>query len=347
MKKNVLSRRNFLQNTALTAGITAISPFGMAGDLSPTKKHKNKSSHEVWIAAVSLMGLGVLRSGIDEKVVEKVNDILSKALVYNPDFVCLPEIFPYAFNHHSLSLSQMLEGSNKVVEQFSEFAKQNSCYTVCPVYTSSGGRIYNSAVVFDRTGKKIGQYDKIHATIGEVEKGVTCGALFQPVIQTEFGPIGIQICYDIEFEDGWKMLREQGAKIIFWPSAYDGGKNVNIKAWQNKCIVASSTWKFFSKACDISGETVAQTGIWEPNLYCFPINLEKVLFNIDRLKETEDIWQKYGKKVKITILHEEEWIIVEAVSPDIFIKDIIKEYNLVPYFEELSEAEIMGGKSRV
>ena len=348
MKKNIISRRNFLQNTALTAGMTAIAPIAIAGDLSLTKENKNKSSHEVWIAGVSMMGLGALRGERYEKVVEKMKDILSTALVYDLDFVCLPEIFPYAFNHHGLSLSEMLEGSNKVLGQFSEFSKQNSCYTVCPVYTSSDGRIYNSAVVFDRTGKKIGQYDKIHETVEEVAKGVTCGALFQPVIQTEFGPIGIQICYDINFEEGWKMLREQGAKIIFWPSAFDGGKQINMKALQNKCVMVSSTWKNVSKACDISGETVAQTGIWEPNLYCTPINMEKVFLPaFDYLQQCEDMKKKYGGKVKITIFHEEEWTIVEAVSRDIFIKDIIKEYNLVPHFEGIREAEIIQNKSRV
>ena len=348
MKKNIISRRNFLQSTALTTGMTAISPFGMASDLSLTNKKKKTSAHEVWIAGVSMMGLGGLAAGTHEQVVEKIKNILTKTKKYKLDFVCLPETFPFVYNHHDLPLSEMVESSKKVLEQFAEFSKQNFCYTICPVYTSSEGRIYNSAVVFDRTGKKIGQYNKIHETVEEVAKGVTCGALFQPVIQTEFGPIGIQICYDINFEDGWKMLREQGARIIFWPSAFDGGKQINLKALQNKCILASSTWKNVSKACDISGETFAQTGIWEPNLYVAPINMEKVFLPaFDYLKECEDIRQKYGGKVKITIFHEEEWTIVEAVSKDIFIKDIMNEYNLVPHFEGIREAEIIQSKSRV
>ena len=144
------------------------------------------------------------------------------------------------------------------------------------------------------------------------------------------------------------MLREQGAKIIFWPSAFDGGKQINMKALQNKCILVSSTWKNVSKACDISGETFAQTGIWEPNLYCAPINMEKVFLPaFDYLKECEDMTKKYGGKIKITIFHEEEWTIVEAVSPDISIKDIMNEYNLVPHFQGIREAEIIQSKSRV
>jgi len=164
-----------------------------------------------------------------------------------------------------------------MIEKIHGLLKDVLIYTICPVFTSSEGRIYNSAVVFNRNGKKkVGQYNKIHETVEWVRDGISCGNLFQPAIQTECGPIGIQICYDINWEDSWKMLRDQGVKIIFWCSAFDGGKQLNMKAILNKCIVVSSTNKNVSKVCDMNGETIAQTGIWQPNIYCCPVNLEKV-----------------------------------------------------------------------
>jgi len=274
-------------------------------------------------------------------------EILKEAEKYRPDFICLPEAFPFEYIEKRLTLAEKVETSEKILEQFAKFSKQNNCYTICPVYTSTEERIYNSAVVFDRMGKRIGQYNKIHETIESVRDGVACGALFQPVIQTEFGPIGIQICYDINWDDGWKMLRDQGVKIIFWCSAFDGGKQLNMKALQNKCIVASSTNKNISKVCDINGETITKTGIWDPNFYCGSINMEKVFIpTYDYLKQCNDIRRKYGRKVKITVFHEEEWTIIESVSPDVLIKDIIKEFNLKSHVEGLLEAEIIQSKSR-
>ncbi len=345
MKTKLISRRNFIQKTALTAGMASVAPFAAPDDLSLSVQTAGKSLHEVWIAGVSQMGL---RAKTPELMVEKIFGVLNEAVTYKPDFICLPEAFPFEYVETRLTFPERVEISNKVLVQFSEFSKQNNCYTICPVFTSSEGRIYNSAVVFDRTGKRIGQYNKIHETVGYVRNGITCGALFQPAIQTEFGPIGIQICYDINWEDGWKMLRDQGVKIIFWCSAFDGGEQLNMKALQNKCIVASSTNKNTSKVCDIDGKTITRTGIWDPNFYCGQVNMEKVFLpTYDYLKKCREVRKKYGRKVKITVFHEEEWTIIESVSPDVLIRDIMMEFDLKSHVEGLREAEIIQNNSRI
>jgi beta-ureidopropionase len=345
MKKDLISRRNFIQKTTLTAGMVSVIPDGITEDLSLSEQTGEGTFREAWIAGISQMGL---RAKTPEMMVERIMEILKEVMLYKPDFVCLPETFPFVNTETKLTLPERVEVSEKVLLQFSGYAKQNSCYTICPVFTSSEGRIYNSAVVFDRTGKRIGQYNKIHETVGLIRDGITCGAMFQPVIQTEFGPIGIQICYDINWEDSWKMLRGQGVKIIFWCSAYDGGEHINMKALENKCIVASSTNKNISKVVDIDGKTIAKTGIWEPNFYCGKLNMEKVFIPAyDYLKECRDIRRKYGRKVKITCFHEEEWTIIESVSQDLVIKDIIKEFNLKPHVDGISEAEVIQSRSRV
>lgn len=345
MKRNLISRRNFIQKTAVTTGIASVAPFGLANGSSSPQNKERKSLHEVWIAGVSQMGL---RARTPELMVEQIFNILKDVVTYKPDFVCLPEAFPFEYIETKLTFPQRVEVSDKVLLQFSEFSRQNNCYTICPVFTSSEGRIYNSAVVFDRTGKRIGQYNKIHETVGYVRAGITCGALHQPAVQTEFGPIGIQICYDINWEDGWKMFRDQGVRIIFWCSAFDGGQQLNMKALQNKCIIVSGTNKNTSKLCDIDGKTIAKTGIWEPNFFCGKVNMGKVFLpTYDYLRECAEIRRKYGRKVKLTIFHEEEWTIIESVSPDILIKDIMDEFNLKSHVEGLKEAEIIQGRSRV
>lgn len=123
--------------------------------------------------------------------------------------VCLPEAFPFAFAEKQTTPAEKVEISAAVLKRFADYSKQNNCYTICPVYTSDNGKIFNSAVVFDRNGQKIGFYKKIHLADYEIKGGFTCGPLIQPVIKTEYGPIGIQICFDIEWDDGWTMLRKQ------------------------------------------------------------------------------------------------------------------------------------------
>jgi len=344
MKSKGFSRRSFLQKTAMTTGMASVAPLAVSAELSSEVKNQSNSPREVWIAGVSQMGI---RTETPELMVESILEVLKEADKYKPDFVCLPELFPFEYVEQKLSLVERVEYSEKVLGQFALYSKNNNCYTVCPVYTSSGGKIYNSAVVFNRAGERIGQYNKIHETVGLIRQGVTCGALFQPAIPTEFGPIGIQICYDINWDDGWLMFKGQDVKIIFWVSAFDGGKQLNMKALQNKCIIASSTNKNTSNLIDISGETVTGTGIWDRNFYCGRVNLQKAFLPTwDNLKAFSEIREKYGRKVRITTFHEEEWTIIECISPDVFIEDIMREYDLKSHTESLREAEIVQNESR-
>ena len=190
-------------------------------------------------------------------------------------------------------------------------------------------------------------YHKIHLTINEIEAGLTPGPLDPPVFNTDFGKIGIQICFDMLWDDGWQALGKKGAEIVFWPSAYAGGQTVNNKASQHKYVVASGTRKDTSKLCDISGETITQTGFWHQNYYCGPVNLEKVFLHtwpyVNRFGE---IRKKYGRKVRITTFHEEEWSIIESLSPDVFVSDILKEFDLKTFDQHKHSAEVAQNRAR-
>jgi beta-ureidopropionase len=344
MKTNSITRRNFIQKTAVSSGLATLVPIGMTGQVFSAKSWDEKFPREVWIAGVSQMGL---RAATPDLMVDQVLEVLKQVIPYKPDFVCLPEVFPFAGVEKQTTPGEKVEISGRVLIRFAEFAKQNNCYTICPVYTRQDGKLFNSAIVFDRKGNRIGYYDKIHLADYEIRDGFTCGSLIQPVIKTEFGPIGIQICFDIEWDDGWTMLRQQGAKIIFWSSAFAGGKCVNTKAWEHKCVVASATNKNTAKLCDISGEVVAQTGIWNSNLFCAPLNLEKeFLHTWPAVQHFEEIQNKYGRRIRITTFHEEEWSVIESLSPEIKVRDILKEYNLKTHEELTAETEALQRKSR-
>lgn len=61
-----------------------------------------------------------------------------------------------------------------------------------------------------------------------------------PVFDTDFGRIGIQICFDIGWRDGWKELADKGAQLVIWTSAYDGGNLLHTYAAHNMYYVVSS-----------------------------------------------------------------------------------------------------------
>ncbi|MCD4692256.1 MAG: carbon-nitrogen hydrolase family protein, partial [Calditrichales bacterium] len=280
-------------------------------------------------------------------MVDKIIRILNDVVIFQPDIICLPEVFATSNIEQKFKLSEEVEISEKVVKLFSSFAKENNCNIICPVVTTEDGKIYNSAVVLNRDGESLGEYRKIHITEGEIDNGTTPGPMQPPVFQTDVGKIGVQICFDINWDDGWTKLREQGAEIVFWPSAFAGGQKVNTKAWQHRYVVVSSTHKYTSKICDISGEVIAETGIWDKNFFCAPVNLEKAfLYTWPYVMHFNEIRKKYGRQVRITNFHEEEVSIIESLSPNVFVADILKEFGLRTYEQHIHDAEVAQIKAR-
>jgi len=338
------SRRSFIERTAITAGFTALGAGNLFGQSSGLNTSQEKLPREVWIATVSQHGLS---AETPERMVQTVLAILEKSIIYRPDVICLPEVFMTTYVSKRMTLSEKTDISGEMLKEFTAFARSNQCYIICPTYTRENGKIYNAAVVIDRQGNCAGEFRKIHLPDDEVTMGLTPGPLQPPVFKTDFGTIGIQICYDLNWNEGWKALRQQGAEIIFWPSAFAGGRAINAKAWQNKVVVVSSTNKDTSKICDITGEVVAQTGIWDRNLICAPVNLEKAFLHTwPFVRRFDEIKAKYGRKVRITNYHEEEWSVIESLSPDVCVKDILAEFEIRTHEQLIRDSEIKNSNIR-
>ena len=244
---------------------------------SQPKARVDRLPREVWIATISQNGTETDRF---DQMIQAILRRMEETLPYEPDIICLPEVFPFAnLRGGRPSPAEVAEEPIGAVSQpLADFAKSHHCNVVCPIYTKENGLCYNAAVFIDRQGRTIGEYRKMHPTDGELEQGIMPGPVDPPVCKTDFGIVGAQICFDIEWSDGWEKLGQSGAEIVFWPSAFGGGAMVNAKAWLHKYCVVSSTRKGTSKICDISGEEVACTGQWD-RWVCASVNLEKAFLH--------------------------------------------------------------------
>lgn len=334
------TRRNFVKNVSLGAATLGLTSFTSQKNLSTSEATRN--SREVWIATLALDSI----TGTDIREVTKAAlNQMENAVPFVPDIYCLPETFHVSgIKNPSLEITSE-DGSGKIIGPFQEFAKKHQCYVICPVFTKEKGRYFNAAVVIDRQGKKIGEYRKVNLPTGEMEKGLTPGLPDVPVFQTDFGIIGIQICFDMNWFEGWDQLRKKGAEIVFWPSAFGGGKRVNTKAWENQYYVVSSTLKGTTKICDTLGEDLALSGIYSKWGVCAKVNLETVFLHTWPYNSSfPDIQKKYGRKVSIKTLHDEEFSVIESLSPEVKVSDIMKEFNLKSYREHLKLADDMKDK---
>jgi predicted amidohydrolase len=110
-----------------------------------------------------------------------------------------------------------------VLDRMGARARAHQTYLVVPMMLAeTDGRTTNAAVLLDRTGAVAGIYRKAHPVTDYgtdvVEGGVAPGEEF-PVFDCDFGRLGIQICWDAVYDDGWESLARQGAEIVAFPSA--------------------------------------------------------------------------------------------------------------------------------
>ena len=80
----------------------------------------------------------------------------------------------------------------------------------------SGGEIYNTALVVDGAGIRA-TYRKVHLWNGEL-RFFTPGDKPAPVVDTEFGRLGVLICYDLEFPENTRALAVRGAELLVVPT---------------------------------------------------------------------------------------------------------------------------------
>jgi predicted amidohydrolase len=78
-----------------------------------------------------------------------------------------------------------------------------------------------TCVLVDREGRIAGRYRKTHLPLAEGEEGMTPGSEY-PVFDTDFGRVGLLVCWDNWFPEPPRILRLKGAEIILVPFAGDG-----------------------------------------------------------------------------------------------------------------------------
>ncbi len=124
----------------------------------------------------------------------------------------------------------------------------------------------NSAVFFDRTGKEILHYSKVHTCAFDLEK-VLCGGDDFYVADLDFGKgtvkIGSMICFDREFPESARILMLKGAELILAPNACPMEINrlstLRARAYEN--MVAIATCNYPDGQPDCNGHSTLFDGV--------------------------------------------------------------------------------------
>ena len=194
-------------------------------------------------------------------------------------------------------------------ERFQALAKELGIVIVLPIYElESAGFYYNTAVVIDADGSFLGKYRKHHIpqVKGFWEKFYfRPGNLGYPVFDTAVGRIGVYICYERHFPEGWRALGLAGAKIVFNPSATSRGLSSYL--WQLEQPAAAVANEYYVGAINRVGiEPLGDNDFYGQTYFVDPRgqlvgdaasdNADEVVvrdLDMDKLTEVRDLWQFY------------------------------------------------------
>lgn len=130
-------------------------------------------------------------------------------------------------------------------------------YIVAGIYEKEGPVVYNTSVLIGRDGNLEGTYRKTALPNEEIIGGISPGEAF-PVFDTDFGKIGMMICWDVFFPEPARMLALQGAEVIFMPIWGGNLTLAKARAIENQVYLVSSTYDMKTGVFDKSGDLVVE-----------------------------------------------------------------------------------------
>jgi beta-ureidopropionase len=170
-------------------------------------------------------------AGTKEAMIDKHEDAAREAASAGAQVICFQELFygPYFCQVQDTAYYEYTEliPDGPTTQRFQSVAKELGMVMVLPMYeVVQAGVYYNTAAVIDADGRYLGKFRKQHIpqVKGFWEKFYfRPGNLGYPVFDTAIGKVGVYICYDRHFPEGWRALGLNGAQVVFNPSATSRG----------------------------------------------------------------------------------------------------------------------------
>jgi N-carbamoylputrescine amidase len=197
-------------------------------------------------------------TGDKESMISRHEEQARLAAIEGARVICFQELFygPYFCQVQDAEFYDYAESvPGPTTERFVALAAELGLVTVLPVYEQEQpGVLYNTAAVIDADGTYLGKYRKHHIPHlpGFWEKFYfRPGNSGFPVFDTAVGKVGVYICYDRHFPEGWRALGLGGAQIVFNPSATSAGLSDYL--WQLEQPAAAVANEYFIGAINRVG----------------------------------------------------------------------------------------------
>jgi predicted amidohydrolase len=192
---------------------------------------------------------------------KKVENLLKGNESYNADLIVLPELFATGWDCDIYSKVAEHFNNSSILDFLSDIAKKFHSNLIGGSFARKDdfGNIKNTLPVFDRNGKLIYHYDKMHlySYLGDTENLNSVRGENPVIAETDIGKIGLSICYDIRFPEIYRCYAYNGADIL-----------INVAAWP---LSRRLHWESLTRARAIENQSfmiaVSQTGEIKNGIY--------------------------------------------------------------------------------
>ena len=277
---------------------------------------------------------------------ERGLSLIDAAGAQRADIVCLPETF-MASGLPASRIAELAEPADgPSFQALSERAKRFGIHVVAGMFVRTASGVENIAVLIGRDGKLIGSYSKNHPTEGEITGGITPGSR-AAVYQTDIGRIGLAICFDLNWPELWQNMARQGADMVCWISAYEGGFPLQAYAWLHKLTVVSSVQSYHAKIIDRMGRVLTETSRWG-RLVSADLDMDKAWFHTDGQGEKiVAVQARYGDRVKVETYGQEHMFSIESRDPALDVREVVDALDLVNYDDYISRCTAAQERGRI
>ncbi len=296
-------------------------------------------------ATISLVSFPTLPSDSPDRLartLERMGECVDQAAALRSDLVAFPEICntlgaaePWQF--------EQLDGPT--IATMGRKAKEHGIYVVSPLgtYDEQGDR-RNSSVLIGREGEIAGVYHKNFPTHGELDIGIIPGTE-TPVFETDFGRVGLCICFDINYWEVGAGLCENKAELVIWSSMWDGARmltkwSIEFGFYMGGMHSGRSTFIDICGREIISVKRDLTDRVGRTPIVTTALDLDKRMlhhdYNVERLK---GLFEKYGPTAAFAEWKGEECLLIFGSQlPGVSSDELIEEFGLETMRDYLARA---------
>jgi apolipoprotein N-acyltransferase len=163
--------------------------------------------------------------------------------------------------------------NESLMDQLKALAAEANLYISADIVWRSGEGLHDAAVLIGPEGEEIGITPKVHLTGGEADYGFVPGSQMGKVYETEYGTVGLAVCWDRHYTDVIRSLARQGAGLVLVPVdddfngnsrfPYFGASDSVFRAVENRVSIVTGTTSGISQIISPYGEMISSGSVNE------------------------------------------------------------------------------------